>query len=266
MSLPTPAIAAFVVVVSWWLSTGVVLGLVWQPAHRHRAILGVAGVAALAAAGALIAIREDTTPTAAYVGFASSLMIWAWHELAFLLGVVTGPNRSPCPPSLSGWKRFGAATATLIHHEVALAATLVVLAAATWDAPNQVGLGTFAVLWVMRLSSKLNLFLGVHNVTEEFVPMKLRYLVTYFGPKRLSPLMPISLLVSSSALAGLVASACWSPPSPYVEVASSMLATLLGLAVLEHVFLCVPLSEATLWRWAIPRRDRMAPVAISGDK
>jgi putative photosynthetic complex assembly protein 2 len=42
--------------------------------------------------------------------------------------------------------------------------------------PNQVGTGTFAVLWVMRISAKLNLFLGVRNLSEELLPPHLAYL------------------------------------------------------------------------------------------
>ena len=38
--------------------------------------------------------------------------------------------------------------------------------------PNQVATWTFALLWVMRLSAKFNLFLGVRNRGEEFGPIK----------------------------------------------------------------------------------------------
>jgi putative photosynthetic complex assembly protein 2 len=247
-------IAGLVVLLAWWLSTGLVLGLVWQPERRHRGILAAASVLGAAAAFAALWSSREATVLGAYVGFAASLMLWAWHELAFLLGIVTGPNKGPCPAEAHGWTRFVAATATLIHHEVALASTLALLTAATWASPNHVAAGTFAVLWTMRLSSKLNLFLGVRNVTVEFVPEKLRHLVTYFGRRRSNPLMPIALAGSSCVLALLVDRAVRTGESPHAEVAATLLATLLALAVLEHLFLCMPLSEAALWRWALPGR------------
>ena len=40
------------------------------------------------------------------------------------------------------------------------------MVALTWGGANQVGTWTFLVLWVMRLSAKLNVFLGVPNLTE----------------------------------------------------------------------------------------------------
>ena len=79
----------------------------------------------------------DASASAAYVGFAAAIVIWGWHEMSFLMGVVAGPNREPCPPDATGWRRFAAATATVIHHELALAATAIMLFALTWGEPNQ---------------------------------------------------------------------------------------------------------------------------------
>ena len=40
-----------------------------------------------------------------------------------------------------------------------------------------------------------------------------------------------------------------------------MLATFLALAIIEHLFLVFPVSDAALWRWAMPERpDAQAPV------
>jgi putative photosynthetic complex assembly protein 2 len=56
----------------------------------------------------------------------------------------------------------------ILWHELGILAVGLVIVAITWNAPNQVGTGTFVVLWVMRTSAKLNLFLGVRNLSEEF--------------------------------------------------------------------------------------------------
>ena len=94
------------------------------PVLRHFA-MGVASLLALIGVVGLWLTRDLTTPTGAYIAALSALALWAWHEMSFLFGYVTGPNREPCPEHLTGWSRFKAATATLIHHEAALAATVV---------------------------------------------------------------------------------------------------------------------------------------------
>ncbi len=264
MSLASPVLAVAFVVLAWWASTGIVLALVWQPERRHRAILGVASVLGVGAAAVLVWSSREASLVSVYVGFGAALVLWAWHELAFLLGFVTGPNRQACPPGVRGWARFWAATATLIHHEIALALTLLVVGAASWTGANHVGAETFLVLWVMRLSSKLNLFLGVRNVTVEFVPQKLQHLISYFGRDPFNPFMPFALLLSSSVLVAMVANAASVDSLRAIE--STVVATLLALAVLEHIFLCVRLSEAALWRWAMPGRSREVRASIRGDE
>lgn len=249
------AIAALFAVVVWWLSTGVVLGMVWL---RRSAFVPSLVVSSLVALGGLAAIRwssEVPTTVGAYVAFAGAIAFWGWHELLFLLGVVTGPRKTPCPPNVTGVARFRLATATVIHHELALALSAVLVACLAYHSPNQVGVWTFVVLWVMRLSSKLNLFLGVRTVTDEFIPEHLRYLVTYFRRARFNALMGLSLALSSLTAIG-IGHAAWSAEAPFERTAFALVGMLLTLGIIEHVCLVVPLREAILWRWAI-RRDHV---------
>ncbi len=248
------ALAALFVLVVWWLSTAVVLGMVWLRRSTFRISVGLFSVLALAGLAALCWSSTIETPFAAYVAFASSIAVWGFHELTFLLGMVTGPRKEPCPPGARGWKRFRLATATIIHHEIALAATLVAIAGLTWNAPNQVGTWTFLVLWVMRLSSKFNVFLGVRNVSEEFVPDHLRYLLSYFRRARINPLMPIAI-AASLFFAVCIGNAALAADGAFEQVGLTLVATILGLGVIEHVFLALPLPDAMLWRWAIRQRQ-----------
>ena len=190
--------AAGFVLVAWWFSTGVILLMDGLPRSTFRFSLTGASVLALGGLYGLYWSSGLDSRPAAYLAFSFALLVWAWHELTFLLGIVTGPRKAPCPPDARGWRRFGYATAAMIHHEVALALTLLAVVALTWGAPNQVGTWTFLVLWIMRLSAKLNVFLGVRNLTTEFIPQHLRYLLSYFRRARLNPLMPVSLLVASA--------------------------------------------------------------------
>ena len=242
-------LAALYVLASWWLSTAVLLKLVWLGRSRGRFLL----FSALTVA-ALVGLQRsaaDVTPGAAYVAFGCALVVWGWHELAFLLGLVTGPRTTACPERAVGWARFVAATEVVIHHELALAATLLALVALTWGQPNQVGVLAFLVLWIMRVSAKVNLFLGVRNFTESFVPQHLRYMLSYFRRARLNPLMPVSLLVVHLARQALALDA-----SAFVLVSRTLVATLLALAVVEHLFLTLPVPDAMLWSWAIRKSLR----------
>ena len=235
----------------WWLSTALVLRLVWLPPRTHRWSIGVASVLGLVGLVATFALRNDDTSIGACLGFLSGIALWGWHELMFLLGRVTGPRRGPCPLGLEGWPRFRAATEAVIHHELALAATMAAVVALSWNASNQVAAWTFAVLWLMRLSAKFNVFLGVQNLSKDFVPPHLKYLTSYFRVSRLNPLMPFSVGIASIVAFFLFAGGI--PTSDAEATGFVLSATLLTLAIFEHLFLTVPVPDARLWRWAIPK-------------
>ena len=250
------ALPALFVIAVWWASTGVVLRVVWLPPATHRVSIVVAAILALAGLGGIVWSRPLSEPLAAYVGFAGAMAIWGFHELLFLLGKITGSRRIGRDPAGS---RFVQATLAIIHHELALAATLVVLAAVSWGAPNHVARDTFFVLWIMRLSSKLNLFLGVPNVTEKFVPQHLRYLVTYFRRARMNALMPFSIVVGCASVALWVSGAV-EAGSPFVRTWNLLLGSLMALAVIEHIFMTLPVNEARLWTWLIRRSGPRQPL------
>ncbi len=225
-------------------------------------MLRLTGVSVLAVGGlvGLFISSRLQSAGAAYVAFTCAIAVWGWHELVFLLGIVTGPRKVACPPSARGWRRFRYATAVVIHHELALAGTLIAIVALTCGQPDQVGTETFTVLWAMRLSAKLNVFLGVRNLTEQFVPQHLAYMLSYFRRARTNWLMPVSLLGATAVLVLMGATVPAGATS--VVVARRMLVgTLLALAVLEHIFLALPVPDASLWQWAI-RTKRGRPSGV----
>ena len=128
-----------------------------------------------------------------------------------------------------------------------MAATAGLIFVITVDAPNQVGMATFLVLWVMRLSAKLNVFLGVQNLSVEFIPAHLTYMLSYFRRARLNPLMPISVAAGTAGVVWIIAVGL---TSAFDAAATGLVATILALAVLEHLFLVLPVPDAVLWRWA----------------
>lgn len=246
--LAPPALFALLV---WWLSTGGILYVTGLSAWTHRWSVFLASVLAVLGLWGIVETATVATPAAAYVSFIFALAVWGWHELTFLLGLVTGPVRTPLPPRVAGTRRFWLATGSVIYHELALAMTLVVIAGVSWGQPNQVALWTYVVLWVMRLSAKFNLYLGVRNFTLDLVPAHMRYLSTYFGPRNRNALMPASVLGGGGVLLWLGSVALAARESPFEATGTMLVATLLALALLEHLFLALPVKDRVLWQWAI---------------
>jgi putative photosynthetic complex assembly protein 2 len=242
----------------WWFSTGVILYLDGLPRWTFKwTMLGTTAILLLSILG-LYVTAQDTRVTGAYLAFTCALMVWAWQEVAFLLGYVTGPRREPCPPEARGWERFCFAVQAVKHHELALVVLGAAVCIATWNAPNQTGFWTYVVLWISRQSAKLNVFLGVRNLNESFLPVHLKYLQTYFKRKAMNPLFPVSVLVGSLVAWMLWESAFISTADGFEPTSATFVATLLSLAVLEHWFLVLPLPSEALWAWGLRSRARPA--------
>ncbi len=251
----------------WWFSTGLILYLDGLPRRTFSVSMVVMTAIALAALYGLWFSGSDTSVAGVYLSFTCGLLIWAWHELSFLTGYLTGPRRTPCPETRSLWTRFRYASETVIHHEIAIAATAALMAALTWGASNKIGLWTFVILWLMRLSAKLNIFLGVANLAEEFLPPHLRYLESYFRRRPLNLLFPVSVTVSTVVTVLILERGLADGVPAGEAVGAVFLGTLLALAVLEHWFLVLPIPATALWQWALDaRRTRMrrnAPCATA---
>lgn len=238
----------------WWFSTGLILYLNGLPRHTYRATMTGASGLLLAALAGLHATRDGAQVGDAYLAFSCALAVWGWQELAFLLGYVTGPRRSPCPPGAAGWRRAGYALQTLWHHEMALLLLGGAVLAACWGGSNPTGPATFAILWVMRQSAKLNIFLGVRNLSEEFLPAHLAYLQSYFRRAPMNALFPVSVIGASVLAFGIWDGAVADHLAPFQATVLSFAGCLLSLAILEHWFMVLPLPATALWRWGLRSR------------
>lgn len=234
----------------WWISTGIVLYLNKLPARSHRWSLGIATLVLLASLVGLHAGRDDTSTTGALLAFTQAMLVWAWVEMSYFMGLVTGPRREPCPTDANGWLRFRLALDTSLHHELLVVAMAAVVAAITWQGSNPVGAWTFTALWLMRWSAKLNLFLGVPNVNLEWFPRRMDYLGSYIARRSMNLLFPISTGAGTVA-ATICALHAQLAQDPWQQVAYALLATLLALGTLEHWFMVLPLRDSALWRWAL---------------
>jgi hypothetical protein len=138
--------------------------------------------------------------------------------------------------------------------EIALALTALLLVSLTWNAPNQIGATVFVLMFVMRLISKINLFIGVPNSTSEMLPEHLAYLKSYFGRNRMTVLLVVSIVAIVGATFGFATLALAAPTGSAAMVGASLLTTLSLLGVLEHLFLALPFRDGMLWGWAIKKR------------
>jgi putative photosynthetic complex assembly protein 2 len=237
---------AALAVLAWWGSTGLIVLAVRQFEERRGIVLVGAAVLAAFGVAAILLSAEHRSPPAAILAFIGALVVWGFFEVSFLLGWITGPRREACPPHCTPFERFKAAAATVIHHELALFATLAVLGVMLADAGNQVALVTFCLLWIMRLASKFILFLGARHSFSDLMPKRLAYLQTYFRTDRTTSLGLVALGFILTALAG--------ESEPFMIAANTLAATFLGLALAELVLLNVPLRDSALWQWALARQ------------
>ena len=150
----------------------------------------------------------------------------------------------------------------ILHHELSLLVAGIVLIAIGWNAPNQVGMWTYLVLWGMRQSAKLNLFLGVRNVGVEFLPQHLAYLQSFFRRRGMNALFPLSI-AAASALVIVLGRLTLDPGSdPHETSGYALLTAIALLGLLEHGLLMLPIPSDVLWQWGLKsHRRRRGPAA-----
>ena len=257
MDIAFPVLAA---IAAWWLSTIVLIYRAGLPAPSFRWTFAGTSVAMLVGVWAVLASRHDPSTAGAYVAFLGALAIWAWHEVSYLFGFVSGPRPAPCPRECSGWERFRYGIKACLYHELAVVVTAGLIWAATWQAENRVALGTFLILWLMRWSVKLNIFLGVRNFHAEFWPDHLRYLESFVRERPINALFPFSMLAAGTGLLLLGASAADAAAFSPRRTGALLLATLLALATIEHLLLVLKIPDERLWSLGLKsRRGRAAP-------
>jgi putative photosynthetic complex assembly protein 2 len=242
-----PVYAAFV----WWFSTGAVLLLVGR--SRRFDLFRMVSAAALTSTAlmGLVLTANDTNLGAAYMAFTSTILLWAAQEIAFLAGWVTGPRPQRCPEGVTGWKRLAPALQAILYHELTLLVCGAVVVALTWNAPNQVALRTFAALWGLRQSAKINLFLGVPVTNDELMPDAVRFLKTYFIRKPVGAFFPVSVTLATAALVIMVERIVEVAVTPFEVASLTLVSTLFALGIVEHWFMLLPLPAITLWGWGM---------------
>ena len=240
---------------TWWLATGGALLLARRRSEWHGTVSAALGISATFAVLLVYALRDDTTVLGVAAGFFCAIVVWAWAEVAFLLGHIVGPRREPCPSGVTDRRRFALAFHALRDHELVLVGALGLLIAVSWNAANTVAVQTFAVLWLCRLASKLCIFEGVPEMAHGLMPERLAHLKSYFGRGR--PRVAFALSMAGMVVALLLLGRSAAVAGDGAQVfGHGLVMTLVALAMLEHALMVLPVRDERLWDWASRRSGR----------
>jgi putative photosynthetic complex assembly protein 2 len=250
MTLLVPLLS---VIAIWWIGTGIVLYL-QQRLEGSRVTLGVALVGLALASFAGMSLNANGLSSAeSYIGFTSAVVLWGCIELSYYTGLIAGTHRLPCPVNCSTAERFKLALQASLWHELSILFAGILLTLLLWNSVNPVGIYTFMVLWLMRWSAKLNLFFGVPNFSTEWFPERLSYVHTYIkrGPVTLFYFMSVAC---ASVMAWQLIDHALTQPSQ-LSLVTGLPGALLILAILEHVFMALPIADTELWNRIFARDD-----------
>lgn len=237
----------------WWFSTGLIFYLDSLHVRTFKWSMLAATAVLAAALVTLSATAADTTVSGAYAAFTAALLAWGWQEISLYMGYVTGPRKQRCQAGCSGWRHFGHAVSVNLWHELSIIATAAVIAALTWNGANSFGLWTYLLLWLMHLSARLNVFLGVRNISEEFVPAHMDVLKSFLRKKSMNLLFPVSVTAAAAGSVLLFRHAAW-VETDFELTGYTLLAAMMALALLEHLLLMLPLPVERLFHWALSSR------------
>lgn len=238
------AAAILFVVLLWGMSTAVIFHLDSLSPRTYPYSLAAATLVLAGCGAAIWWLRDGTSTAAIAVSFAAGLLAWGWTEMVLYMGYVTGPRKQRCPAGCSGVAHFGHAVSANLWHEI----LVIAFAGLIWMSGNSTALWCFVMLWLMHLSARLNVFLGVRNVSEEFVPDKMDVLKGFLRRRNMNPLFPFS--------AGVLAWLTYALASAAASFEGVMAATLAAIGLLEHILLMAPLPIEKLFRWSLARRDK----------
>ena len=241
----------------WWFATGAIFYLDQLPARTFKWSMAGATLVLAASLHLIWERADDTSLWAVYASFTAGLLAWGWQEISLYTGFVTGLRKVCCEKGCSGLAHFGHAIQVNLWHELAIVAVALAIAALSWGSGNQWGLWTYLLLWGLHLSARLNVFLGVRNVSAQFLPPHMEILKSFLTVKPMNMLFPFS--VTATTVGALLLFQQASAASiPEDRAGFALLGALALLGVLEHWLLILPLPVEKLWQWSLPRERKDA--------
>jgi len=242
-----------VVIVAWWLGTGLVLYMQQTIVTIRRPLILTLILVSAASLAAMLVSAQGSQPWQSYLGFFAAICLWGCIELSYYTGMISGVHKRRCPEKCTTGKRFRLALGASIWHEVSVLFVGGVVLTLLFGADNPVELYSFLVLWIMRWSAKLNLFFGVPNFNTDWFPKRLAYAHSYIRRAPITLFFPLSVVSACLIAAELISR---SMTSEYPEALITLLpGILLSLAILEHLFMALPIADSELWNRIFSRDD-----------
>jgi putative photosynthetic complex assembly protein 2 len=240
-------------VVVWWAATVAIIFACGRRAWRKPVFIGYS-IFAAAVCATIPFVSRDASLRGALLAFLVGIVAWGWFEVSYYTGYVVGRDVPPCPPDCGGWKHFVHGVNANLHHELSIIAGFAVVYALHGVGANRVALWTFTIHWWMHQSAKLNVFFGVRNLNEEYLPEHLRRMAQFFTKRPINFFFPFSVTISTACAHWLFFQA--RAATDRVEMTSNaLLCTLMALAILEHWWLILP-QPVGLWAWGLLSRRK----------
>ena len=258
----------FVVLFLWWFLTGIILytakRLDLGDSKTRFTVVIVTLPLFFSAWYFYFRCLDGMSYTDIFCSFIASLFIWGWVELTFLTGVVAGiPLLEKKEMGReSERERFINGFRSIALNECLLISCLFLMAALSIGKGNNFGLTTFLILYVARVSAKLNLFFGVPYINLHFLTAPLKHIATFCKVAPIGFFFIASTIMLSLMFLFLVGFTLAAESMSELQFGYLLLSTLSGLAVLEHLFMALPFKDARLWNWMLPNL-RTSTEAIS---
>lgn len=245
--------SVLIVIATWWLGTGIVLYLQQRLKNTGIALITTLCLVSLASLAALKFSSLHVNIWHSYGGFVAAVVLWGCLELSYFTGLVGGVHKRHCPQNCNTAKRFRLALGTSIWHEISVLAIALMVLELCRHGSNPAGMYTFLVLWLMRWSAKLNLFWGVPNFNADWFPARMDYVHSYMKRSPVSLFFPLSVLAASAMAIKLMINTVSAPDAQ--SLTTALPGVLLMLAILEHLFMALPIADSALWNKVFARDD-----------
>jgi len=210
----------------WWIGTGVVLYLQQRLRINRLPLVVLLCLLSLVSLATLKFAAGGFEPWRSYTALLAAVVLWGCIELSYYSGLIliSGIHKRTCPENCSMSKRFRLALGASIWHELSV---------------------LFLVLWLMRWSAKLNLFFGAPNFNTDWFPRHMLYVHSYIRRAPVTWFFPASMLVACLTAYQLLTSS--DGGSSHMALSTTLPGILLVLAILEHVFMALPIADTALW-------------------
>ncbi len=252
-----PLLAAIFI---WWGSTGIIIYTCGRKAWRPWVFAFVTAIQPLAW-WRLWAEKNSAEVGGVFASFFWAVVIWSWIETSYYTGFIVGRKMPELEPDAPTGLRFRQAVAANLYHELSITFLSLIVIAVGWGGANDTGLWAFMILHWTHQSAKINIFLGVNNLTTEYLPDNLKYMAQYFSRKSLNTFFPFSVSITT-VIAVFLFTSIQSSVTAGQQVGQTLLFVMMVAAILEHWWLVTPIPSR-IWEWALKSRRTEAAGAIT---